>query len=379
MKKLIIFTVIVITTSTTVFGQCTSLFSYAAYFETVTFINQSNVSNAHYYWNFGDGIGSNFQNPIHDFPETGNYLVTLFAKDTISNCSSYYEYWVNVTKYSPDSCQTSITDSIFTSNGNDYLKIIDNSSNCNGYYSNVDGGPVLNFPSNSWISINGYWQTIAFRMVSRVQYYSNDTINGYQLHREAYKTSLHNYSSTKNYGDCSANFEFTVVSQDTIGQRILFKAMNKTATHYEWYIAGFGAPITSNNDTISQFYPFNSNDLQHTGLIIQGSSGCSDTLFQNILIRENIQTIESISEVNNQVHYTLYPNPFSQQATLDFPSIKEKTTFTLYNTNGQLVRTVKNIIGGQFIINRDNLPTGVYYFMLITKNKIIATGKLITE
>jgi hypothetical protein len=377
MKKIILLTTVVTIKVATVFGQYTCLFSYAAYFDNVTFINQSNIQNAHYFWHFGDGTGSNFQNPIHIFPETGNYLVTLFAKDTISNCASYYEYWVNVTKYSTDSCQPSITDSIFFYNTDYYLKIIDNSNNCNGYSRNYDGGPAQNFPPNNWIWLGGGWHHAKF--LSRVQYYTYDTISGYVIHREAYKTSPFLYTSSKNYGDCSANFEFTVVSQDTGGQRILFTAMNKTATYYEWEVMGFGNPIVTNNDTISKYYPYTYNNFWLVGLKTIGSSGCKDTLYQNILVQNNIQTIASVKELNNEVHYNLYPNPFSDKAILDFPSVKQKTTFNLYNTNGQIVKTIGNITSGQVIIDHEGLSSGLYYFMLQTDNKIIATGKLIAE
>lgn len=376
MNKLITLTALATINVATVFGQCTTLFSFAAYFETVTFINQSNVSNAHYFWNFGDGTSSHFHTPIHTFPETGNYLVTLFAKDTISNCSSYYEYWVNVTKYSTENCQTSISDSIYSYGSNTYLRIIDNSTNCDSLSSNLDGGPALNFPPNNSMIITGWHPA---RFFSRVQYYSYDTISGTVLRREAYKTSPYNYSSEKNYDDCSANFEFSVLSEDSTGQIIFFKAMNQTAISYRWTIIGFGSGIQSFNDTTSKFYPFNPNDMWLVRLYTTGQSGCKDSLTQQIFVRKNIQTIASINENEYKVHYDLFPNPFSDYTTLSFPSVRDKTTFTLYNTNGQLVNTVDNITGGQLTIHRDNLTTGLYYFMLRTNDNIIATGKLMTK
>lgn len=78
-------------------------------------------------------------------------------------------------------------------------------------------------------------------------------------------------------------------------------------------------------------------------------------------------------------NYHFSPNPFNDQTTLSFPSVSDKTTFTLYNTNGQLVKTIDNITGRQLTIHRDNLATGLYYFMLRTKDNIIATGKLMTR
>ncbi|MCH8902663.1 MAG: PKD domain-containing protein, partial [Bacteroidetes bacterium] len=195
-----------------------SLFSYGATFEVVRFINQSAVSNAHYWWNFGDGTGANCKHPVHTYPETGRYLVTLFTKDTVGNCSDYYEIWVNVTKYSTDTCAPAMTDSLFTSAGIDYLKIIDLSTNCGGYSISVDAGPAANSPAALWIGIDSSWAPARF--LSRLQYFAYDTIIGYQLIREAYKSTPYKFTSSINYDDCSANFEFTVIQEDSAGQRV---------------------------------------------------------------------------------------------------------------------------------------------------------------
>lgn len=69
MKKTILLTVFVASSFKIVSGQYNALYSFGAYFETVEFYNQSTVPNAHYFWNFGDGTGSNIHNPIHKFPE----------------------------------------------------------------------------------------------------------------------------------------------------------------------------------------------------------------------------------------------------------------------------------------------------------------------
>lgn len=356
-----------------------SLFSYGATFETVSFVNQSTVSNAHYWWNFGDGTGSYYENPVHTYPETGKYLVTLFVKDTVSNCSDYYEIWVNITKYSTDACAPSITDSLFSYNGSDYLKIIDNSTNCGGYNVNYDGGPAMNFPPNNWISINSNWDPARF--LSRVQYYTYDTINGYELKREAYKSTPYNYTSTINYDDCSANFEFTVVQEDTTGQRVFFKAMNKNAISYDWTISGFGNPIHHYTDTMSHYYPFTSNDMWNIGLKIEGVGGCQDTLFQQILVRSGITTIVGIDNHDMAVYNVqIFPNPFGQQAKLIFDNSKYTDhTLTISTLTGKVVRTINNITTGQVMIDRGNLAAGIYFYQLRADNRQVATGKLIIE
>lgn len=376
MKKLFILTTIVVMTTSNIFGQCTSLFSFGAYFETVTFINQSTVLNAHYFWNFGDGTGSNYQNPIHRFPENGTYLVTLFAKDTISNCSSYYEYWLNLTKYSTDICQPSITDSVFTYMGTDYVKLIDLSTNCNTYYNNYDIGPSANDSYNNWVFLGDYLQTLPYRMVGREQFYDSSFV----LKREAYKTSLHLYSSAKNFGDCSANFEFTVVSQDSSGQRILYKAMNKTATSYEWWITGFGGPIFSYTDTVSQFYPYTQNDIWQTGLMIHGASGCPDTMWQNILIRDSVSTTTTsgIVELQEKNNYQIYPNPFTFQTTISFAEEQKNTTIKISDIVGKEIKII-NFTGRQLVIDKGEMKAGIYFVKVTDEQKNIVSKKIIIQ
>ncbi len=64
--------------------------------EPVTFINNS--SNGNYFiWDFGDGNGSNAENPSHNYTVPGNYTVTLIVVDTNScfyNDTVYFEVFI---------------------------------------------------------------------------------------------------------------------------------------------------------------------------------------------------------------------------------------------------------------------------------------------
>jgi PKD repeat protein len=352
-------------------GQCNVLFSFSAYFEEVAFVNQSTVSNAHYFWNFGDGTGSNYKNPIHKFPETGTYLVSLYAKDTISNCSNLYEFWVTTTKFSLDPCKSEITDSLFITGGNHFVKVIDKSVNCNSYIKYADGGSCLNYQISNPLNLH---PTIPFRMVLRARYYDNLFV----LKRLAYKSSLHNYMNNKHYTPCSANFEFTTVSQDTANQRILFKAMNAQANSYAWYIDGLtGGPYT--NDTVSVVFPKKPLDLWTAVLITTGQSGCIDTLYQNIRLQDSasVYTIEKIDEFRKDISFKVYPNPFVEQTVIEVPIIYSNATLSIFDNLGNVVReTIET--NNKFIVNRNELISGLYFFILKDdQNKIIASGKLI--
>jgi len=58
----------------------TSYFQYSASGDTVNFINLSNDANS-WYWDFGDGYGSNVENPFHYYNEPGVYVVCLIAEN----------------------------------------------------------------------------------------------------------------------------------------------------------------------------------------------------------------------------------------------------------------------------------------------------------
>jgi PKD repeat protein len=376
MKKTILPLLILLSLGS-LYAQCNANFSFTINNETVTFTNLSAVSNAHYFWNFGDGTGSNLEHPMHTFPENGEYMVTLFAKDTVSACSTYHDDRMVVTKYSTDTCQPWITDSIFDYNGSDYILVKDSSTDCNAYSRDYDAGPASNFPINNWIMINDWWRH--FRFPSRLQCTTFDTINGFVLHREAYKTSLYNYTSANNYGDCSANFEFTVISQDTAGQTVFFRAMNSTATTYRWTVAGFGNPIYSYQDTMRFYYPYTYNNLHTVGLEVTGSSGCRDTLHQNILVSESPQTITAIDHPAELLLSRAYPNPFRDQITLEFPELKTQAVLEIFNSQGMHVRSLPVNRGGKVIVHREDLAAGMYYFRLQSAGKVMATGKMLAE
>ena len=355
--------------------NCTSLFSYYTNNETVDFYNRSTVSNAHYWWNFGDGTSSHFKNPSHTFLDNGTFLVTLFIKDTISNCSNYSERWITVTKFSEEACFPQINDSFVTLNGESYITVNDYSVNCNEYHKIAAVGPGGNFGLTNWIEIENNFSA---RFVSRIKYFSSN-INNEPLYRQAFKSTPYNYKGNKNYTECSANFEFTVIDEDAGGQTILFEAMNKNAVHYNWKIIGFGNPIESTNDTISHYFPFYYTSIFYfIGLSTEGVSGCKDNFYQDVLINPMRTNPVGINPTKiRSANVEIFPNPFAQQATFKFPN-PDKLNYSLVITNtlGQVVNTISDVRKGEIMINRDGLSTGVYFYQLACDGQRVASGKL---
>lgn len=84
--------------------------------------------------------------------------------------------------------------------------------------------------------------------------------------------------------------------------------------------------------------------------------------------------IENIISSDNII---LSPNPFSVQSNLQINGSLENASVVLYNQFGQAVKQITNITGQSVIIQRDNLPSGLYFVRLVENNKVIITKKIV--
>jgi hypothetical protein len=67
----------------------------------------------------------------------------------------------------------------------------------------------------------------------------------------------------------------------------------------------------------------------------------------------------------------------SSAATLQLPGNYDHATLIIFNSNGQIVKQMKNISARTIVLNRDNLPSGIYYMRLIQDDKMSATDKIV--
>jgi hypothetical protein len=84
-----------------------------------------------------------------------------------------------------------------------------------------------------------------------------------------------------------------------------------------------------------------------------------------------------INENNPNGNLSIFPNPFSKQTTLQSNNLFSNATLTIGNCFGHTVKQIKSISGQTITIQRDNLPSGLYFIRLTQDNKIITTDKLI--
>lgn len=284
-NKLLTLVIILVARTITVNGQCTANYSYSGTTDTLTFTNQSTVSNAHYYWNFGDGSGSNDFSPIHVFPDDGKYLVTLYGVDTVTNCVDVKENWIDVTKPDTFACDIFFTDTIIGG----LPQTTNLSSNCSDVYLNC------HVFANAQNICNGFscagWFPSLF--LHGMQAASSDSVYGYRIFNAYYETLPYNYLSANNYQNCSANFEVVIDYQAT-NAVVTFTAMNKHATNYTFYVTGFGNPIPLSGQSVS----FNFNYISYRKvsptnvylIITDTINNCTDSVNQTILIKNPYYT-----------------------------------------------------------------------------------------
>ena len=89
--------------------------------------------------------------------------------------------------------------------------------------------------------------------------------------------------------------------------------------------------------------------------------------------------LNTIPIINQQTTSTIYPNPFSETATITFNKPLHNPTLKIYNLYGQIVKQIKQPEAKEIIINRDNLINGFYFYEVDENSRRISSGKIIIE
>ena len=142
-----------------------------------------------------------------------------------------------------------------------------------------------------------------------------------------------------------------------------------------------------------------------------GNSSCNDISWSPVLTTQSVSTVGATTPIafsfpgdnpinwslNNRYFYTadicnpssvqtifasadswsIYPNPFSTQTMLQTDNFFHNASLTIDNYLGQTVKEIKNISGQSIILQRDNLPSGLYFVRLTQDGKAITTKKII--
>ena len=94
--------------------------------------------------------------------------------------------------------------------------------------------------------------------------------------------------------------------------------------------------------------------------------------YNNTVVSSNIPL--STTE-NNSIN--IWPNPFSEQTIVNSNIELKNAVLTLYSALGQIVLQKENIEGRSIIIDRDNLPNGLYWLNIRQNGQTLTNQKLI--
>ncbi|MCZ2356845.1 MAG: T9SS type A sorting domain-containing protein [Bacteroidia bacterium] len=174
-------------------------------------------------------------------------------------------------------------------------------------------------------------------------------------------------------------YKYDPMSNDSAEVLIMFKSngnqiggnvkrLGKTAgSGYQYMEVPFSLGMTPDTAIVR----FHSSKWEDSSTVYVGSTlkidevhFKSQPLITSILPAQTIQT-------------AIYPNPFSNQAILrvDFPL--QNAHLTIENNMGQVVKELHDLSGNLVIINRDNLPQGLYFVRLINNGSSISVGKIL--
>jgi len=87
----------------------------------------------------------------------------------------------------------------------------------------------------------------------------------------------------------------------------------------------------------------------------------------------------SITSIDNENFISIYPNPFKDQVTIKLNATQfSKCELIIYNVLGAEINNT--LLNSQTTtLETSNLPSGIYFYKVISNNKIIQTGKLISQ
>jgi hypothetical protein len=80
---------------------------------------------------------------------------------------------------------------------------------------------------------------------------------------------------------------------------------------------------------------------------------------------------------SGDVKIEFFPNPFTEETTLQSDIELRNATLVIYNSSGQPVKTEERICGSTYTLSRNKLPAGIYFFRLVQDNKIIRESKVV--
>lgn len=90
-------------------------------------------------------------------------------------------------------------------------------------------------------------------------------------------------------------------------------------------------------------------------------------------------TLSASKIKHTQPSWTIFPNPFQQQTTIQLDKVYPQVCVRVYDNLGRLVKTLFAEQQQQIVLDRENLETGMYHLEILGEKGVIGTGQVIVE
>jgi uncharacterized delta-60 repeat protein len=95
------------------------------------------------------------------------------------------------------------------------------------------------------------------------------------------------------------------------------------------------------------------------------------------IVRYNNTTLSTLSNQIAPNEFTIYPNPFSDVATLQTSTSLKNATINIIDVHCRIVKIMKHVFGKNVLISSDKLSSGVYFVTIFENNKLFAKSKFV--
>jgi hypothetical protein len=208
-----------------------------------------------------------------------------------------------------------------------------------------------------------YYSTGSTQINSHLTYYNMRYCNNcYSTLSFPYQTMLNAH-----YGTPDFLFQLCQPIDISTTDSLTTITANQNGATYQW--------LDCNNN----FAPLQGETNQSFTATVNGSyacqityNGCVDTT--NCVVINNVSINDNLNYTNNII--TIYPNPFSEDFTIDLTKINAIKNVTVTDVTGKELLNIDKINSSTFNIKTNNWDNGIY-FITVTTNKEILTQKII--
>jgi hypothetical protein len=214
--------------------------------------------------------------------------------------------------------------------------------------------------------------------VGSVAAYIRDDISAKKIYRYIFNNDELMCDFTLHLGDSiilGNGQKYKVIIEDSVNvalgkrRRLTLKYQaSPFSAKFESWIEGVGNeafPVKPNYDLPSDpVYSILCSYQRRNKIINNGGSNCPPPPPALPSVETTPTSTLGLNSQGNFSHIEFSPNPFSYQATISIENNLTDATMIIYNIIGKECKKIEHILGKTILLNRDNLPEGLYFILL---------------